>query len=150
MTEPPDLRLHHVEAKELLALHDRHGMRCPRGQVIYHQGETSDELYVVLRGSIEFFVRDGATGTPAPVAVAEPGQYFGELGCFGREPRRTTAVAREPDTALLVFNQTSATALLRESPRFTIEIINALAARLLEVEAENAQLRRNTNPPSAG
>lgn len=141
MPEPTGRKLHHVEADELLALHDRHGAVYPRGRVIYRQGETSDELYVVLRGSVEFFVQDGAA-SPVPVALAEPGQYFGELGCFGREPRRTAAVVREDDTALLIFNQTSAIALLRESPRFALEIVNSLATRLLALDVENAHLRR--------
>lgn len=139
---PADRRLQHVDADALHRLHDGHGAVYPRGRVIYRQGETGTELYVVLRGSVEFFVHDNPGGAARAVAIAEPGAYFGELGCFGREPRRTTAVVREDDTALLVFNQTSAVALLRESPNFTIEIINALASRLLALEAENERLTR--------
>ena len=140
---PPKLepRFQHVDVDALYRLHDRHGVTYPRGRVIYRQGELSQELYVVLRGSVEFFIRDEHGDEPVPVAIAEPGEYFGELGCFGREARRTTAIVREDETALLLFDPNSATELLRNSPRFALDIVNALANRLLTLDFENAQLK---------
>jgi CRP-like cAMP-binding protein len=140
---PPRLehRFQHVDVEALYKLHDRHGVVYPRGRVIYRQAELSQDLYVVLRGSVEFFIRDEQGGEPIPVAIAQPGEYFGELGCFGREARRTTAVVREDETALLLFDPTSATELLRNSPRFALDIVNALANRLLTLDFENTQLK---------
>jgi CRP-like cAMP-binding protein len=134
----------HVDAEALMALHDRHGVVVPRGRVLYRQGETTSELYVVLRGSVQL-VDDAGDGP----RVIGPGGYFGEYACFGREPRRFTAVVREDDTALLVFTQTTAAELLRESPRFVIDIVNALAGRLLELEFERDDLRRALGRPAA-
>jgi CRP-like cAMP-binding protein len=140
---PPKLehRFQHVDVDALYKLHDRHGVVYPRGRVIYRQDELSQELYVVLRGSVEFFIRGDDGGETVPVALAQPGEYFGELGCFGREARRTTAVVREDDTALLVFDPSSATELLRNSPRFALDIVNALATRLLTLDFENSRLK---------
>jgi CRP-like cAMP-binding protein len=140
---PPRLepRFQHVEVDALYKLHDRHGVVYPRGRVVYRQGDLSQELYVVLRGSIEFFIHGSEEGDPVPVAVARPGEYFGELGCFGREARRTTAIVGEDETALLLFDQHSATELLRNSPRFALGIVNALAERLMTLDFENTQLK---------
>jgi CRP-like cAMP-binding protein len=149
LSEARTHRFQHVEADALYALHDRHGVVYPRGRVVYRQGETSEELYVVLRGSVEFFIGGADGGEPTSVAVAKPGEYFGELGCFGREARRTTAIVGEDDTALLVFDQTSAAELLRHSPRFTMGIIKALADRLLALDFENAALKSGRHQGSA-
>ena len=134
----------HVDAAALFAMRDRHGSVFRKGRVLYRAGETSSDLYVVLRGRVALFSFDEKTGTSNHVREVGPGGYFGEYACFGREPRRYTAVVHENETAILVFTQVTATELLVASPRFIIEIINELAERLLELEAERNKLRRDT------
>lgn len=135
--------VHHVDAAALHALHERYGQVHPRGRVLYRQGDTSGELYVVLRGSVELFLPDAAApGGQRAAVVAAPGEYFGELACFGREPRRATAVVREDDTAVLLIDRAAAVDLLTASPRFVLDVIGSLAARLLFLEFENHDLRR--------
>ena len=125
-----------------MSLHDRHGVTYPSGRVLFREGDTTSDLYVVLRGRVMLLAHDASTGTPRIVRVVGPCGYFGEYACFGREPHRNTAVVHENDTALLIFSQTTAVELLRESPRFMIDIINELACRLLELEVERNDLRR--------
>jgi CRP-like cAMP-binding protein len=132
--------LNHVDATALMRLREKHGAVYQRGQVLYRQGETSSELYVVLSGAVDLFVRDAPGATPRPAGVAQPGAYFGELACFGRMPRRTTAVIAQDDTALLAFTGTTAVELLERSPRFMLQVVATMAAQLLELEHRAEQL----------
>lgn len=128
----------------LRGLSRRHGRVYPRGSVIFTEGETGGEFYVVLSGAVEI-----AKETAGPdgrvehrvLATLGPGAFFGEMGTFTGEPRSATAIAIE-DTAVLYFDQSTAAQLLRANPQFGLDIIRTLCqrirslnGRLLEAEA---------------
>ncbi len=63
-----------------------------KGQVLFHEGDLEDRLYVVVRGKIKLG-RSGSAGRENLLAVLGPGQMFGELSVFDPGPRSTTATA---------------------------------------------------------
>jgi putative ABC transport system ATP-binding protein len=65
------------------------------GEVLFHQGERGDLVYVVEEGEIEIY-RIRADGDEEPVAVVGQGDYFGELGPMFNLPRSASARARTP------------------------------------------------------
>ena len=67
-------------------------VRLNKGDVLFHEGDAEDRLYVVISGKIKLG-RNGSAGRENLLAVLGPGQMFGELSLFDRGPRSTTATA---------------------------------------------------------
>jgi putative ABC transport system ATP-binding protein len=68
------------------------------GEVLFHQNDQSDCVYVVERGAIDI-IRILSDGSEDPVASILPGSYFGELGpLFGL---RRSATARAAEKSVL-------------------------------------------------
>jgi CRP/FNR family transcriptional regulator, cyclic AMP receptor protein len=67
-------------------------IRLKKGEVLFHEGDAEDRLYVVVSGKIKLG-RSGSAGRENLLAVLGPGQMFGELSVFDPGPRSTTATA---------------------------------------------------------
>ena len=63
-----------------------------KGDVLFHEGDMEDRLYIVVSGKIKLG-RSGSAGRENLLAVLGPGQMFGELSVFDPGPRSTTATA---------------------------------------------------------
>jgi CRP/FNR family transcriptional regulator, cyclic AMP receptor protein len=63
-----------------------------KGDVLFHEGDSEDRLYIVVSGKIKLG-RSGSAGRENLLAVLGPGQMFGELSVFDPGPRSTTATA---------------------------------------------------------
>ncbi len=59
------------------------------GEVIFHQGELVDSMYVVLQGAVGVRLRDGSFGgEPTIVCTIREGQQLGELGALSAGPKQ--------------------------------------------------------------
>jgi len=67
-------------------------VRLNKGDVLFHEGDSGDRLYVVVSGKVKLG-RSGSAGRENLLAVLGPGQMFGELSLFDPGPRSTTATA---------------------------------------------------------
>jgi CRP/FNR family cyclic AMP-dependent transcriptional regulator len=67
-------------------------VRLNKGEILFHEGDTGDRLYVVVSGKVKLG-RSGSAGRENLLAVLGPGQMFGELSLFDPGPRSTTATA---------------------------------------------------------
>ena len=66
----------------------------PRASV-FHQGDTSDCLYLILDGSVSVVVDDSNDPEhEMVVSYLNPGDFVGEMGLFGEEQRTAHLVAR--------------------------------------------------------
>lgn len=104
-----------------------------RNELIFSQGDEGDGLYVVESGHVGIS-RQNADGDELIITIQEPGEYFGELALFDREPRSAAATAVEG--ASLLF-------LSREAFRDFLEAHPAALFTCLEVVVQ--QLRRCTD-----
>ena len=68
-------------------------MRVEAGEVLFEEGTMGELIYVVSEGELDI-VRELAGGGEELLWVAEPGDYFGELGPLFHMPRSATARAR--------------------------------------------------------
>ncbi|HEU0128874.1 MAG TPA: cyclic nucleotide-binding domain-containing protein, partial [Pseudonocardiaceae bacterium] len=66
--------------------------RLRRGEVLFHEGDAGDALYVVTDGKVKLG-RTSADGRENLLAVLGPGQMFGELSLFDPGPRSATVTA---------------------------------------------------------
>jgi CRP-like cAMP-binding protein/uncharacterized protein (DUF2225 family) len=140
----PASNVRNIDFEALRSLRDRHGAVYPRGRVIFRRGDTSPEVYVVLQGSVELSLTSPETGAKSVLLIAPPGDFFGEMSCFGGAPRSADAIVNEDNTVLLQFNQDTAIQLLRASPRFALGVIQRLTDRVnianAKIEELSAQL----------
>jgi CRP/FNR family cyclic AMP-dependent transcriptional regulator len=102
--------------------------RIGRGDVLFHEGDSGDRLYVVTDGKIKLG-RTSADGRENLLAILGPGQMFGELSLFDPGPRSATATAVTPCT-LLSLGHDELLRWLEDQPSVARGMLNQLAARL--------------------
>ncbi len=67
-----------------------------RGDVLFHEGEAPDALYLVIRGRIAILNTNPLDQRESVVALMEDGDLFGELGMLDDGVRSAMARALEP------------------------------------------------------
>jgi len=86
-----------------------------KGQVLLRMGDTSDEMYIVRRGSL--VISKPVTGRVEQVlARIGQGDFFGEMALFDHSPRSATVQA-ESDALLLVLDRGALERLTEQDPR---------------------------------
>jgi len=99
-----------------------------RGELLFHEGDPGDSLYVVLRGKIKLG-RTSGDGRENLVAVLGPGEMFGELSLFDPGPRSAGATALV-DSTLLGLSSDELTPWLAARPDVARALLRAIARRL--------------------
>lgn len=96
------------------------------GEEIFCRGDVADRMYIVLSGRIEI-VLDEASGHVA--SALGPGEAFGEMGLFDRQPRSATArVAAH--TEVLSLNRDKLHDLLLSYPHIALGLLHGMSLRL--------------------
>ena len=99
-----------------------------KGDVLFHEGDTEDRLYIVVSGKIKLG-RTGSAGRENLLAVVGPGQMFGELSVFDPGPRSTTATAVTA-CELRTLEHDELIPWLTDRPEVAQGLLSQLAARL--------------------
>ena len=73
--------------------------RLRRGEVLFHEGDSGDKLYIVTDGKVKLG-RTSSDGRENLLAILGPGQMFGELSLFDPGPRSATVTAVTETTFL--------------------------------------------------
>jgi len=107
------------------------------GEVIFEEGSTGRDLYVVLDGTVDI-VKDTAAGRVRIVSLGK-GEFFGEMAVIDGSSRSASAVASAPDTRVMRINHARFVYLVSQQPAFALMIMDALSKRL---RAANAQQYR--------
>ena len=66
--------------------------RLRRGEVLFHEGDSGDRLYIVTEGKVKLG-RTSSDGRENLLAILGPGQMFGEQSLFDPDPRSATVTA---------------------------------------------------------
>ena len=113
-------------------------VEVPRGQILFHEGDPGDRLYVIVEGKIKLG-RASGDGRENLLAILGPGEMFGELSLFDPGPRNAagTAVA---DTVLLGVGSDDLDEWLRGRPEVARHLLRALARRLRRTNEALADL----------
>jgi len=109
-----------------------------RGQVLFHEGDRGDRLYVVTSGKVKLR-RTSADGRENVLAIIGPGEMFGELSIFDPGPRSSTAAAIT-DLTLLELGQAEVRAWLVDRPAVAESLLHQLAQRLRHASETMADL----------
>jgi CRP/FNR family transcriptional regulator, cyclic AMP receptor protein len=100
----------------------------PKGDLLFSQGDASNELFVISEGRIAIATRS-TDGRESMVAVLEAGGLFGELGLFDDEPRSADARALT-DSEVLALAYDDLRSTLQTRPEILWVIVKLLAQRL--------------------
>ena len=110
----------------------------PRGQVLFHEGDPGDRVYVIVEGKMKLG-RASGDGRENLLAILGPGEMFGELSLFDPGPRNATATA-VADTVLLALGSDDLTTWLSDRPDVARQLLRALARRLRRTNENLADL----------
>jgi CRP/FNR family cyclic AMP-dependent transcriptional regulator len=100
-----------------------------RGDVLFHEGDPPDALYLVIDGRIAIAMASQVDHRESVVALMEPGDLFGELGMLDDGPRSAMARALERSTVLEVPFE-PVRRLFEDDPRLLWNVTRLLATRL--------------------
>jgi CRP/FNR family transcriptional regulator, cyclic AMP receptor protein len=109
-----------------------------RGDVLFHEGDPGDRLYVIREGKIKLGRRSN-DGRENLLAVLGPGEMFGELSLFDPGPRTATASV-VADAVVLELEHAELVARFRENPGIAGQLLQALAQRLRRTNEALADL----------
>jgi CRP/FNR family transcriptional regulator, cyclic AMP receptor protein len=109
--------------------------------VIFEEGSTGRELFVVLEGKVDITKANGASNTL--VVTLGKGEFFGEMAVIDGSSRSASAIASAPHTRVMRINHARFVYLVSQQPAFALMIMDALSKRL---RASNALTFKAGNP----
>jgi CRP-like cAMP-binding protein len=133
MLSPPEL--------EILAELSR-PRRFATGEVVFHEGDQGDSLFVLARGTVEVVSR--RDGKESVFAVLEAPEAFGEMSLIDREVRSATVRAKGDCVALQLSAENFTAFRKRSRDGFTLFLVNVariLSSRLRETNHKIASGR---------
>lgn len=101
-----------------------------KGQVIFKQGDTADNLYFVRKGSVKISRRD-KTGQDIVQTYLPAGSIFGEMAIIDGSPRSATVTAAVP-CELLTIDQETAKTFFNDNPQVLKAVEKISASRKIE------------------
>lgn len=111
--------------------------RFTAGEVIFHEGDPGDKLYVVLEGKVRISKSIPGAGEEA-LAFLERGSYFGEMALIDQLPRSADARAHTGGAVVLAIPRDVLQGILdihkMSSPRLLKILCGLIAGRLRELD----------------
>jgi CRP/FNR family cyclic AMP-dependent transcriptional regulator len=104
-------------------------------EVIFEEGSTGRELFVVLDGQVEIAKIDGPNKTV--IVTLGKGEFFGEMAVIDGSARSATAIAATPDTRVMRINHARFVYLVSQQPAFALMVMDALSRRLRASNTRN-------------
>lgn len=96
--------------------------------IVITEGDTSNSLYVILRGEVKVFVSD-VNGKANTINRLGPGDYFGELSLIDEQPRAASIQALTK-CQMLILSRPYFVHYLEENPRVAIRLLQGMGQRL--------------------
>jgi len=99
-----------------------------KGDIVIHQGEHSDSLYIILYGQLKVLYTD-EDGNQTMLAVLGDRDFFGELSLLDSRPRSATVQAMQ-DSRVLRLNRQHILKFIEQSPGASMAMMQAMADRV--------------------
>ncbi len=114
------------------------------GEIIFHEGDIGDEMYIVLEGEVEILIRADES-EPLLLSTVGPGSYFGEMSILDDEPRSAAARISQP-ARLLGLKGEQLKELIYVMPELAFTIFKVLSERLRRSDRRLEGLARSAEP----
>jgi CRP-like cAMP-binding protein len=112
--------------------------RFRRGEVLFHEGDPGDALFVVASGAVKVVV-PSEDGDEAILATLRRGDFLGELALLDGAPRSASAIALE-QTEVMALPREQFRALVASEPAIRDALFAALAGELRRLTTHVAEL----------
>ena len=112
--------------------------RFRRGEVLFHEGDPGDALFIVASGVVKVVV-PSEQGEEAILATLHRGDFLGELALLDGAPRSASAVALEA-TETLALPRDQFLALVATEPAIRDALLASLAGELRRLTTHVAEL----------
>ena len=125
-------------------LYEKFGKSVPKGTVIFREGESGHEMYIIHEGKVKITKKIRAMETI--LAELDQGDFFGEMAMLEKEARSATATAAT-DVKLLVIDEKTFDTTIRNNPDVAIRIMRKMAERLRDADhrIENLFIKDTTS-----
>lgn len=115
------------------SLIERFGRNVPAGQVLFREGDSGREMFVIQAGKVR--LTRTIRGQEKLLAEIGAGEFFGEMSIINDKPRTATAVVTE-DAQLLVLDPKTFEAMIKANTEIAVRMIKKLARRLDDANAQ--------------
>lgn len=106
---------------------DRRAYR--KGEVIFREGDSSDELYVIAKGTASVRLRLAGTDRETRLITFAPGTVFGEIALLDQETRSATVEA-DDDLVCYVLTREQYTRLVAQHAAIAVKLLTNLGREL--------------------
>lgn len=107
-----------------------HRRRYPAKSVIIYAGDAPDSLYYIVEGSVTVLIEDEDDGNEIVLAYLNAGDFFGEMGLFDEQNKRSAWVRAKSQCELAEINYTKFRSLATEYPDILFALSSQMALRL--------------------
>lgn len=119
----------HMKMKDLKRIAAHAGFRdFHTGEVIIHEGDYDNTLFVVVSGSVQA-IKNHGDKNEKDLGILGPGSYFGEIALIDNLARSASVIATE-DTQVLCLEQMDLHKEIEKSPPMAIEMMQMLSLRI--------------------
>lgn len=110
----------------------------PKDAVIFRQGDTGNEMFVIGEGSVRLLITT-EDGHESEIGIFGKGEFFGELSLMSAAPRSATAIAAE-DSVLLVVTRDVFSMMVQDDLEIVARMMGAQGRRLSRANEPITQL----------
>jgi len=108
------------------------------GELIVEQGETGKCMYIVQQGQVDVLVA-GSDGETL-LSVLGPGDVFGEMALFTKQPRSAT-VRAHGEARVLTVDKRGFMKRIHQDPSLAFRILQNMSQRIQRLNEEVTRLR---------
>ena len=106
-----------------------HRRRFPARATIIYAGDRGDSLYYIIKGGVTVLIEDDE-GKEMIVAYLNPGDFFGEMGLFKPDERRSAWVRAKTECHVAEISYAKFREIGEHQPEILFELGSQLADRL--------------------
>jgi CRP/FNR family cyclic AMP-dependent transcriptional regulator len=106
-----------------------HRRRYPPKTVVIYAGDESDALYYIIEGSVSVLM-DDENGHELVLAYLNAGDFFGEMGLFGRTATRSAWIRTRTHCELAEISYNRFRQVAQEDPQILFHLAGQMADRL--------------------
>ena len=103
------------------------------GDIIFDAGETGNEMYAILQGSVGLWVND------QQLEVIHEGDIFGEGALVQPNHQRGSRAIAQTSCQLISLNQNRFLFVCQNTPMFAVEVMRSFSDRLRTLKQQFAQ-----------
>jgi phosphoserine phosphatase RsbU/P len=114
------------------------------GEILFHEGERGEHLYIVVSGELEILMGPGQENELI-LNMIQAGEYIGEMSLIQPDGLRTTSARAHGEVVLLSMSRSKFRELLSQHPELAKSMISVLSQRLVNTNVQTVRVLTEKN-----